>query len=191
MYYRSCGDRRQKFSWVFHLIYFFNQLYKVISLKYWFKLSKVLTKSVIRVHSYLVLSSKGFSLIILSGTLLLIHLGIPTNRRLPSLQVHREVDMFWEITRFNSAWLVSALRTHGVSWSAHLCPWPVANQHSSMVTWTVHQFSGNRSKKEHVHGGGPLASCWHSPHSRLFLFGSIPLKTQGAAVQQVSDSHTT
>lgn len=149
-------------------------------------------KSVIRTHSYLVLSSKGFSLMILLGAVLMIHLGMPTDRRLPSLHVHRY--MFWKITRFNSAWLVSALRAHGVSWSAHLRPWPVANQHSSMVTWTIHgnmdQFSGNNKKKD-VNGGGPIASCWHGPHSRLFLFGSIPLKTQGAAVQEVSDSHTT
>lgn len=106
-----------------------------------------LVKSVIRAHSYLVLSSKGFFLMILLGALLVIHLGMPTNKRLPSLQVHREVDMFWETTRFNSAWLVSALRAHGVSWSARLCPWPVANQHSPLVTWTVHQFSGNNKKR--------------------------------------------
>lgn len=123
---------------------------------------------------------------ILLGTLLVIHLGVPTNRRLPSLQDHREVDMFWETTRFNSAWLVSALRAHEVTWSAHLCPWPVANQHSPTVTWTVHQFSGTNKKKR-----GLLASCWHGLHPRLFLFGSIPLKTQGAGVQEVSDSHTT
>lgn len=106
-----------------------------------------LVKSVIKAYSYLVLGSKGFSLMIFLGTLLVIHLGMPTNRKFPSLQVRREVDMFWETTRFNSAWLASALRAHGVSWSACLHPWPVANQHSSMVTWTVHQFSGKKKKK--------------------------------------------
>lgn len=82
------------------------------------------------------------------GTLLMIHLNMPTNRRLPPLQVHREVDMFWESTRFSSAWLVSALRAHGVCWSDYLCLWPGANQRSPTVTWIVHQFSGNKQKKK-------------------------------------------
>lgn len=88
-----------------------------------------------RTHSYLLQGSKGFTLMMPLGTLFkqsvriftLIPLGMPTNRKPSSLRVNREVEIFWEPTVFNSAWLVSVLRTRGVSQSACLRPWPVAS----------------------------------------------------------------
>jgi len=39
---------------------------------------------------------------------------MPTNRKPVSLRVNREVEIFWDTTGFISAWLMSALRAHGV-----------------------------------------------------------------------------
>lgn len=147
-------------------------------------------------YSYLLQGSKGFTFVMPLGTLskqsvrifTLIPLGMPTNRKPSSLRVNRELEIFWEPTVFNSAWLVSVLRTHEVSRSACLRPWPVA---SHIPLWLhqlyIRQFPAN---KNDVPRGGPYVSCWHGPHSGLFLFGSIPLKRRGAAVQEVSDAHT-
>lgn len=119
--------------------FFFNQLYK-ISLKYWlnlFERERGLGKGNNRTltYSYLLQGSKGFTFVMPLGTLskqsvrifTLIPLGMPTNRKPSSLRVNRELEIFWEPTVFNSAWLVSVLRTHGVSQSACLRPWPVAS----------------------------------------------------------------
>lgn len=172
-------------------IYFFHQLYKVISLKYWISLFMYWFGEVTKKCSFL-FSSK-YQRFLFHDTFR-DSIGEPPGHThqekapiTPNLEGGEHV-----VGDHKIQFCMAGVRAHGVSWSTYLCLWPGENQHSSMVTQTVHQFSGGKKKKEEdVHGSGPLVSCWHGPHSRLFLFGSIPLKRRGAAVQEVSDSHTT